>query len=118
MLRLILHFVINVILILVLPSILPGISSGTVLGASMFVIVLTLLNSLVVPIIKIFTFPVNLLTLGLANFVLTLIVTSVAANLTNGIIIRGEGLNYIFYLALFTIVYGFAAGLINNFTDK
>lgn len=66
------HLIVNILVLLGLSLILPNLVF-TVQSAALLVIFLTILNWTVVPIIKFFTFPINILSLGICYFIINLL---------------------------------------------
>lgn len=76
------HLIVNILVLLVLSSILPKFKIDLT-SAFWLTIILTLLNWTVVPIIKILTWPINLLSLGLLYFFINLCTIFLATALVN-----------------------------------
>jgi len=85
---LLLHWVLSALLLLLIASVLPGLhvaSFGVALGA---ILVMSLLNMLVRPILLLLTLPINLLTLGLFSFIINACLFAVAAWLVPGFVVH------------------------------
>lgn len=84
------------------------------LAAFLVVAVLTLVNALVRPLVKLFAMPLNCLTLGLFNFVINALMFWLVGSLDLGLRVRG------FVPALFgSVVLSVVSGLLNSFlVDK
>jgi putative membrane protein len=91
MFRSLVYLVGNSIMLLILSSLLGNFEIQSIGNAAIFVVVLTILNWTVVPIIKFFTFPINLLTLGLFYAILNVIVILLLARNLPGIQLAGDG---------------------------
>ncbi len=83
-----------------LQKILSGVHIDTYGTAIIFAIILGLLNLIVKPILQILAFPITLLTLGLFWFVITALVTGLAAAFVSGVRIDGFGWTLLFSLLL------------------
>jgi putative membrane protein len=114
MLRILLHFLINVLIIMGLAAILPGFAVSGFAPAAIFIIILTVLNWTILPIIKILTLPLTLLTLGLFNVILNLAVVIAVANSVNGVSLAGSTLERLFIAAVISIALAIGNGLANN----
>ncbi|MEQ1554842.1 MAG: phage holin family protein, partial [Ferruginibacter sp.] len=73
----------------ILSKILSGVHIDSIITAIIFAIVLSLLDTIVKPILVILTLPVTIVTLGLFLFAINAIVILLAANLIDGIKIDG-----------------------------
>jgi putative membrane protein len=82
--RTLLYFAGNTLMLWILSTLLPNFEISSLGSAFLFVVILTLLNWTIVPIIKFFTFPINWITLGLFFGVLNLIVIQSVASLLSG----------------------------------
>jgi putative membrane protein len=114
MLRIIFHFLVNVLLILGLSYILPGFGVSGFTAASIFIVILTVLNWTILPVIKILALPITLLTLGLFNIILNLVVVIVVANFVPGISIVGTDIDKLFIAAVISLALAFGNGLVNT----
>ena len=114
MLKLIFHTAVNVLIILLLSY---GLSNFHVQGAwpaFWFLLVLTVLNWTIVPIIKVLTLPITILTFGIFYLLLNITIVLVVANSTSGISIEGNFLQK--YSVAFLISVSLAVG--NFFVNK
>ncbi len=91
MFRSLVYLVGNSLMLLILSSLLGNFEIQSIGNAAIFVVALTILNWTVVPIIKFFTFPINLLTLGLFYAILNVVVILLLARNLPGIELAGEG---------------------------
>ncbi|RYD53194.1 MAG: phage holin family protein [Sphingobacteriales bacterium] len=98
--KLILRLLITAAVAFGLQKILSGIHIDTYGTAIVFAIVLGLLNLIVKPILQILAFPITLLILGLFWFVVTALVTGLAAAFVTGVRIDGFGWALLFSLLL------------------
>ncbi|KIC96450.1 phage holin family protein [Flavihumibacter solisilvae] len=95
-----------------LSYILPGISFDSFTDALIVALVLALLNTIVKPILIIFTFPITIITLGLFLLVINALIILMADKLVNGFDVAG------FWSALlFSILLSIITSLINA-SDK
>lgn len=118
MFRLLAHIVVNFLLLNAVAIIIPGIELGDWLSVTLFLIVLSLLNWFVVPIVRVITIPITIVTFGLFNLVITLVTTIVAINLSNGIRIEALGLSYLFLVGVITVVLSLGNGIVSSFVGK
>jgi putative membrane protein len=114
MLKLIFHTAVNVLIILLLSYLLKNFHVQGAWPAFWFLLVLTILNWTIVPVIKILTLPITILTFGIFYLVLNLTVILIVANSTSGISIDGNFLQK--YLAALLISVSLALG--NFFVNK
>lgn len=73
----------------------PGVGISSLWAALFLVVILSLINLVIKPVILFLTLPLNLLTLGLFTFVINALMISLAAYLTPGFSVAG------FWSALF-----------------
>jgi putative membrane protein len=119
MFKLLGYLVTNILVLYGVQAIIPEyFTVGTIFQAFGFIIILTLLNLTIVPIIEFFAIPINFLTLGLFNFILDLVVLVITANLVEGIDIRGDFWTQMFVALIITILFGIAHGIVNKITDQ
>ena len=115
MFKILWHLIANVVIIYILASILPNFILLNITQVFLFTIVLSLLNWLVVPLVRLISFPVTFLTFGLFNIVITLVTVIVALNLTKGVRIDETGLAYFILLTILTLSLSVSNTLISNF---
>jgi putative membrane protein len=92
-------------MLVVLSGLLPNFEIKSLSTAALFVLLLTLLNWTVVPVIKFFTFPINWITLGLFFSLLNiLVIWFVASNLQGaGVELLGSGFEKFFTSIIISI---------------
>ncbi len=90
MLRIALYFVTNILVILLLSNFLEGFEVSGTFSATIFILFLTFLNITVVPILKLLALPINLISLGLFNLVINLLVILFLAGVLEGVAIIGS----------------------------
>lgn len=95
MLRLILKWILNAVAFVLTAYVVNIVWPGSFTIAAGFgtpliaVLVLGLVNTFIRPIIKILTFPINFLTLGLFSLVVNALLLMLVGNLVDGIVIQG-----------------------------
>ena len=104
MLKIFLNLIINILIILGLSSVLESFNVDNFFAAGIFLIILTIFNWTMVPIIKIFTLPITFLTLGLFNILINLAVILVVANIVEGVSIQGSVIDNLATAALISVV--------------
>ncbi|MEM1312482.1 MAG: phage holin family protein [Patescibacteria group bacterium] len=114
MLRILLHFIINILLILGLAAVLPDFQVVGFNQAAIFIVILAILNWTLLPIIKILTLPLTLLSLGLFNVILNLVVVIIVANIVDGISLGDSTINQLFIASLISIILAIGNGLVGN----
>lgn len=115
MIKLIFRTIINVVILLGLSQILENFNINGIWSAVLFLIILTLLNWTVVPVIKFFALPLNFLTFGILYLIINIASIFVAANLTSGIEIKGEGFEKYFIALIISVFLALGNGLVNTF---
>lgn len=115
MFKILCHWIANIAIIYILASIFPEFKVSDIFQVAIFTIVLSLLNWLVVPLIRLISFPVTFLTFGLFNIVITLVTVVAALNLTKGVIISESGFAYFILLTILTVSLSLSNSLISNF---
>jgi putative membrane protein len=98
--KLLIKFILTAVLTYGLAQVLPNVALSGVGSAAILVIVLGLLNATVKPILKIFGFPITVLTLGLFLLVINVIIVKLADFLLSGFSVTGFLSALIFSVAL------------------
>jgi len=86
--RLLLHWVLSAIAVWIVAHIVPGISVSGPTAALIAAAVIGLVNATLGLLLKILTFPLTILTLGLFWFVINALMLELAAALVNGFYVR------------------------------
>jgi putative membrane protein len=86
--RLLLHWVISAVAVWIVAHIVPGIYVTGPMAALIAALVIGLINATLGLLLKILTFPLTILTLGLFWFVINAIMLELAAALVNGFYVR------------------------------
>lgn len=86
--RLLLHWLISAIAVWIVAHIVPGIYVTGIQAALIAALVIGLINATLGLILKIITFPLTILTLGLFWFVINALMLELAANFVNGFYVR------------------------------
>jgi putative membrane protein len=90
MTRLVVNWLVIVVAVFLAAQLLPGqIIYYSFTGLAIFALVLGLLNAFVAPIIKLLTFPLTLLTLGLFSLVVNALMFWLAASLSGSVAVSG-----------------------------
>jgi putative membrane protein len=88
------------LVILATAYLVPGFFVSSFMGALVLVLILSLLNILVKPILLILTLPINILTLGLFTLIINAIVLQFALNLVPGVTSNSFGTTLIASLVM------------------
>src|ERR1700735_507149 len=88
MLRLLVHWVLSAIAVWIMAQVVPGISISGPNNALIAALVIGLINATIGLVLKIITFPLTLLTLGLFWFVINALMLELAAALVTGFHVR------------------------------
>ena len=86
--RLLLHWILSAIAVWIVANIVPGISVSGLKAALIAALVIGLINATLGLLLKILTFPLTLLTLGLFWFVINALMLELAASLVKGVYVR------------------------------
>jgi putative membrane protein len=86
--RLLLHWILSALAVWIVAQIVPGISVHTPGTALIAALVIGLVNATLGLLLKILTFPLTILTLGLFWFVINALMLELAAWLVNGFYVR------------------------------
>jgi putative membrane protein len=89
MLRLIVQWLLSAIALIVTAELIPGFEVRNLTAALVAALVIGLLNATVGLILKIITFPISILTLGIFLLVINAIMILVASNLVRGFRVLG-----------------------------
>lgn len=84
-------WILRALVILAAAYIVPGFEVLSFGGALVLVLVLTVLNVLIKPLLVILTLPVNLMTLGLFTLVINAVILQLAINFVPGVVSTGFG---------------------------
>jgi putative membrane protein len=88
-LRLLLHWILSAVAVWIVAHVVPGISVSGPVAALIAALVIGLINATLGLLLKILTFPLTLLTLGLFWFVINALMLELAAALVPGFQVRG-----------------------------
>ena len=86
--RLLLHWILSAIAVWIVAHVVPGISVSGPVAALIAALVIGLVNATLGLLLKILTFPLTILTLGLFWFVINALMLELAAALVNGFYVR------------------------------
>jgi putative membrane protein len=86
--RLLLHWILSAVAVWIVAYIVPGISVSGAKAALIAALVIGLINATLGLLLKILTFPLTILTLGLFWFVINALMLELAASLVNGFYVR------------------------------
>jgi putative membrane protein len=111
MLRLLLHWLLSALALLITSSLVPGFEVSGLGSAMIAAVVIGLLNATVGLVLKVLTFPISLLTLGLFLLVINAIMILVASAIVPGFRVRGIGPAFVgaIVLALLGVLFRYIA---------
>ena len=112
MFNLLIRLVISTIAVLIAANVIPGIQVANFKTAVIVAVVLGLLNTFVKPILKILTFPITLLTLGLFLLVINIIIVYLADYFVSGFTVSG-----ILSALIFSFLLSVVSSLLGMFLD-
>lgn len=106
--RIILRILVSAIAIAIAAYIVPGVIVDSLWTAIVVAVVLAIVNGVIGTILRILTLPVNILTLGLVSFIITVLMIMLADSLVDGFSTGGFLTTAIFaiVLALVNMVFG------------
>ncbi|MFY9845821.1 MAG: phage holin family protein [Terriglobales bacterium] len=87
--RLLLHWILSALAVWIVSRVVPGISVSGPMAALIAAAVIGLVNATLGLILKVLTFPLTLLTLGLFWFVINALMLELASSLVPGFQVRG-----------------------------
>ncbi len=118
MLRALFHLLVNILIILGLSALLPNFEVNGIFPAVAFIFILTVLNWTILPIIKILTLPISILTLGFFNIFLNLFAVILVANTIKGVELRGTFGENLFTAFIITLALALGNSLVNRIEEN
>lgn len=113
LIRLAMHFAAMVVAVIIMVQIVPGIEVNSFLGYIQVALLMALVNVFVKPIVKLFTAPIILITLGLAMLVINAILLRVVIGIADDASIDGFGAAFVgsIVLTLASFAIAFVLGI-------
>ena len=108
MIKLILNILVSGLAVFIADYLLPGVSIDSFTTAIILALVLGVINVTLKPFLKIITFPVNLMSLGLFSIILNGLLILLADNL-----LAGFSVDNLFYAIIFSVVLGVVNSLLS-----
>ena len=87
--RLLLHWILSAIAVYIVANFVPGISVSGPMAALIAALVIGLINATIGLVLKVLTFPLTILTLGLFWFVINALMLELASAFVRGFEVRG-----------------------------
>lgn len=81
--------IVNTLALMITATFVSGVSYDSYIALIVAAVVIGLLNTFIKPIVKILTFPITLMTLGIFAFILNAAFFALAAQLTDGFYVDG-----------------------------
>ncbi len=106
-------WIISSLAILITSYLLPGIHIVDFLTAFILAVVLGIINTILKPILIVFTLPINILSLGLFTFVINALLILLAAKIVPGFYVDG-----FWWALLFSIVLSVVNSFLDTLTKK
>lgn len=106
-------WIISSLAILTTSYLLPGIHVADFLTAFVLAVVLGIINTILKPILIIFTLPINILSLGLFTLVINALLILLAAKIVPGFYVDG-----FWWAFLFSVVLSIVNSFLNSLTKK
>lgn len=91
---------VNAVALIISASVLDGVEIRGFVKSLIVAIVVALLNATIGAFLKVLTFPISVLTLGLFTFVINALILKITANLISGFYIRSFGRAFLLSLIL------------------
>lgn len=111
--NIIINLILSTIAVIISAYVLPGVSVDGFLTAVVVAVILALVNTFIKPIIKILTFPISLLTLGLFSFVINALMVLLVTFIVPGFRVDG-----FLWALVFSIVLSLVSTAIHLFAPK
>jgi putative membrane protein len=111
--NIIIQLLATAVIVFLLANLLPGVTLSGFMGAVIFAIVLGLLNLILKPILKIISFPITFITLGLFLFVINAVIIKICDHFVDDVYIDGW-LN----VFIFSILLSIAQSIIGYFVKE
>jgi putative membrane protein len=115
MLRVLIYLVVNSLVILLLDRILADFEVRNFTAAFLFILLLTLLNWTILPVLKFFAIPFNFFTFGLANVLISLAGVGFVIWLIPGVSVTGSYLSIFLNVLAVAVSLGISGSLIESF---
>lgn len=106
LLRLVIHLVVNMAAVAVTARLLPGVGFDGLTSLFLATVLLGLVNTLIRPLVRLVTLPINILTLGLFGIFVNALFVLLVAQLVTGFVVAGFWWAVAFSLVL-TVVHWF-----------
>lgn len=114
MFRVLAYLIVNALVVLGLSWILPNLQVASFVAAMVFILILTVLHWTVLPVLRFFTFPLNVLTFGLVNGLLNLLGVGLAIWLVEGISLRGDSWTQLVTTLIIAVVLAVSSGFVEK----
>lgn len=111
--RTFINLLVTAIIVYILANFLPGVHVNSYIDSIVVVIVLTLLNIFVKPVLRIISIPITILTLGLFLFVINALIILLCAKLVSGFSVDG-----FWYALLFSLILSLVQGFVSDMSEK
>jgi len=108
--RFIVELVVMALAIMFAAYVIPGVTVGGFWSAMFAGLLIALANATVGTILRVFTLPLNILTLGLVSFIITVLMVMLVSNLMSGFSVSGF-FSALFFAILTAIVQMILSGL-------
>ena len=108
----------NILTLLGLDQLLESLEVDSLAAAFLFVLLLSALNTFVAPVIKLLTFPINFVTLGLFNTLVNLAVLALSVQVIDGVRIAGDRVESLLVLVIIALSFSVVHGIIGHHREK
>jgi len=114
--KIIIYFTVNIGSLFLLKNYLTNFDVSSLESAAIFVVALTAINWIIVPIVKLLAFPINFLTLGLFNVVISAIAVWFVVRYVDGVQITGDLKQQAITLIILSITFSLAGSFSHKLT--
>jgi putative membrane protein len=118
MFKFILYLVLNVGVLFLVDYLLQNFTVSNLWSAIIFIIVLSILNWTLLPLLKLIAFPINFLTLGLFGSFLGLVMVILTTTIVKGIELSGDFGQKLVSALIISISFSLVQALVGSLTGK
>jgi len=116
--RAIIYLVVNILSLLLVKNLVTNFQVDNLTAAATFVVIMTLVNWVIMPVIKLFTLPITILTLGISNLIINFAAIWLIAGYVEGVSINGSIRDQAITVIILSVVLSLASGIAESLTKK
>lgn len=117
MLKTLFYIICNIVVLFIADNLLANFEVSSIWAAFLFVVVLSFLNWIILPTLKLIAFPINFLTLGLFGVFLSLLMVWITTSVVQGISLTGSFSDKLISAIVISIFLALAQALVGSFVD-